>query len=377
MIIKNANIFTENCTFQKGDIIIKGEFFAENSAADECSTEQIIDAEGLTAIPGLVDVHLHGCMGFDFSDADEEGLKEMLRFEASNGITSVCGTTLTLPEKQLSEACKKISTVSDEKGAAIVGIHLEGPFLSYNRRGAQNPDYLCVPEVEMIERLQKDANGLVKLIAIAPELDGALDVIAKLRSKGIRVSLAHTEANYDLATKAFESGARQVTHLYNGMLPFQHREPGVIGAARDFDECTPELICDNVHLHPSVVRASFAMFGDDRIIMVSDTMMATGKADGIWDLGGLKVEVKGNLATLVEGNSIAGSATHLMGCLKTAVKQMNIPLESAVKCCTKNPAKAIGIFDKRGSITPGKYADTVLMDRDLNIKKVILRGRVL
>jgi N-acetylglucosamine-6-phosphate deacetylase len=161
------------------------------------------------------------------------------------------------------------------------------------------------------------------------------------------------------------------------MLPFQHRDPGVIGAARDYDECTPELICDNVHLHASTVRASFAMFGDDRIIMVSDTMMATGKADGIWDLGGLKVDVKGSSATLVDGGSIAGSATHLMGCLKTAVKQMNIPLESAVKCSAVNPAKAIGIFDKRGSIAPGKYADVVLLDNDLNIKNVILRGKML
>lgn len=373
MIIKNAKIFREGGEFQKGDITIDGEFFAENS---DKNGGEVLDAEGLIAIPGLVDIHLHGCVGHDFSDADEEGLKKMLRFEASHGITTVCPTTLTLPEEQLSGVCKRISAISDKKGSAVAGIHLEGPFLSYNKRGAQNPDYLLAPEVDMIDRLQKDANGLVKLIAIAPELDGALDVISKLSSRGVRVSLAHTEAGYDLAMKGFNSGARQATHLFNGMLPFHHREPGLIGAARDFELCTPELICDGEHIHPSVVRATFSMFGDDRIIMISDSMMATGMADGIWDLGGLEVEVKGNRASLTSNGSIAGSVTNLFGCLKTAVRDMGIPLESAVKCCTVNPAKAIGVFDKLGSITPGKFADLVLLGDDLEIEKVILRGKM-
>jgi len=371
MIIKNANIFCETGKFEKGDVIIDGEFFSKNIGKN---SGEIINAEGLMAIPGLVDIHLHGCVGKDFSDADEKGLREMLRFEASQGTTAVCPATLTLPEEKLSEACKRISSVSDEKGAAVVGIHLEGPFLSYNKRGAQNPDYLHKPEVEMVERLQKDANGLVKLIAMAPELDGALEVISNLSSKGIRVSLAHTEASYETAMKGFESGARQATHLFNGMPVFHHRDPGLIGAAMDFKLCSPELICDGEHIHPSVVRATFSMFGDDRIIMISDSMRATGMADGIWDLGGLEVEVKGNRAALTDNGSIAGSVTHLLGCLKTAVKKMNIPLESAIKCCTVNPAKAIGIYDKRGSITVDKYADLILLDDELNIKKIILRG---
>ena len=376
MVVKNVNVFGEDFTFKKGDITIAGELFSENSAND-LGDFDVIDADGLFAIPGLVDIHLHGCVGYDFTDADESGLKEMIRFKAVHGVTSLCPATLTLPENQLSEACKRISALSDEDGSAIVGIHLEGPFLSYNKRGAQNPDYLRAPEVDMIDRLQKDANGLVKLIAIAPELDGALDAIRELSERGIRVSLAHTEASYDLAMKAFESGARQVTHLFNGMPAFHHREPGLIGAARDFKLCTPELICDDVHVHPSVVRATFDMFGDDRIIMISDSMMATGMADGIWDLGGLEVEVKGNLAYLTSTGSIAGSVTSLMGCLRTAVMEMGIPLESAIKCSSVNPAKAIGIFDKVGSIAPNKYADLVLLDKDLNVKKVILRGKVL
>jgi N-acetylglucosamine-6-phosphate deacetylase len=175
--------------------------------------------------------------------------------------------------------------------------------------------------------------------------------------------------------KAFAAGARQVTHLYNGMPPLSHREPGVIGAALDSPDCRVELICDNVHIHPSVVRATLRMFGDDRVIMVSDSMMATGMNDGMYELGGLKVIVSGNVARLAEGDSIAGSVTNLMACVRTAVKLMGIPLVSAVKCASVNPAKAIGVFDLLGSIAPGKYADLVLLDKDLNICKVILRGK--
>ena len=373
MTIKHAKYFSESGDFVHGDIVIDGEFFTGRAASSDDT--DIINAEGLTAIPGLVDIHLHGCVGKDFSDSDEEGIREMLRFEASQGTTAVCPSTLTLPEEQLSEACKRISSASDEKGATVVGIHLEGPFLSYNKRGAQNPDYLRIPEIQMIEKLNKNSKNMVKLIAMAPELDGALDVISDLSKKGIRVSLAHTEASYETAMKGFESGARQVTHLYNGMLPLHHREPGLIGAAADFKLCTPELICDGEHIHPSVVRATFSMFSDDRIIMISDSMMATGMADGIWDLGGLEVEVRGNRASLASNGSIAGSVTTLFGCLKVAVKDMDIPLESVVKCCTVNPAKAIGAYDKHGSIAPGKYADLILFDNDLNIKSIILRGK--
>ena len=376
-IIKNAKVFRESCIFEDGDIAISGEFFTD--AADLKSTEDsteacsVLDAGGCYAIPGLIDLHFHGCAGYDFSFANADQLVEMARFEAANGVTAICPATLTLPEDKIAEACRRISVLSDAEGAALIGIHLEGPFFSYNKRGAQNPDYLQKPDAEMIRRLQKEAGGLIKLVSIAPELEGALDVIAQLSDK-IRFSVGHTEAGYDTAIKAFEHGARHVTHLFNGMPPLHHREPGVIGAARDYAQCSVELICDSVHIDPSVVRATFAMFGDDRIIMISDSLMATGMADGIWDLGGLEVEVRGRYGTLTSTKSLAGSITTLMGCLRIAVTEMNIPLTSAVKCSTMNPAKALGAYEKRGSITPGKYADLVLLSEDLNVSNVFLRG---
>jgi N-acetylglucosamine-6-phosphate deacetylase len=370
MIIKGAKVFGKS-GFEERDIFIGGERISgENTGG------RVIDAAGLFAIPGLIDVHLHGCAGSDFTTADDDGLMAMARYEASNGVTAICPTTLTLSEEMLEEACRMISHCETPDGSAFAGIYLEGPFISPKKLGAQNPDYVKKPDAEMFRRLQSASGGTAKILAIAPEMEGALDVIGEI-SGSVVCSIAHTAADYDTAMQAFAKGARQVTHLYNAMPGLGHREPGVIGAALDTPACRVELICDGVHIHPSVVRATFRMFGDDRIIMISDSMMATGLCDGEYELGGMPVTVRGNRATLTESGAIAGSATNLMGCLKTAVREMGIPLHSAVKCASVNPAKAIGISSERGSLDNGKFADIVLLDENLDIKHVILRGKIL
>jgi len=253
---------------------------------------------------------------------------------------------------------------------------MEGPFISMEKKGAQNGEYIHKPDADMFYRLQKAANGLIKLCDIAPEVEGAMECIETI-ANDVRVSVAHTAADFDVAEEAFKKGAQHVTHLYNAMPPYSHRAPGVIGAACDNEKVMVELICDGVHSHPATVRTTFKMFGDDRVILISDSMMACGLDDGQYTLGGQDVTVKGNLATLTELGNIAGSVTNLMKCMKKAVKEMQIPLESAVKCATANPAKAIGIFDKYGSLTPGKQADVVLLDKDLEIKYIIKSGEVI
>jgi len=368
MLIKHAKVFQENGKFAPGDIPISGQFFADT--APDCD---VIDAAGCYAIPGLIDLHIHGCVGHDFSATDAQGLRDMARYLAANGITAICPTLLTLPEDQLTAACRQIAAHADPKGAAFAGIYLEGPFLSPKKCGAQNPAYIQPPDAELVRRLQAEAWDMVKLLAIAPEMDGALELIDALGGE-IACSVAHTEANYELAQTAFAHGARQVTHLFNAMPGLHHRDPGVIGAALDTPDCRAELICDGVHVHPSAVRAALRMFGDDRIIFISDNMAATGMADGIYDLGGLAVQVRGRQACLAENNTIAGSVVNLMDCLRTAVTEMDIPLATAVKCASVNPAKALGLFHQRGSITPGKYADLVLLNEDLSIRAVFLRG---
>jgi N-acetylglucosamine-6-phosphate deacetylase len=253
---------------------------------------------------------------------------------------------------------------------------MEGPFLSEKKKGAQNGEWLHKPDVEMFRRLQAKSGNLFKLVSIAPEEKGALSFISELKDEVV-ISLAHTTADYDMALKAMRQGACQVTHLYNAMPPFHHREPGVIGAAFDTPTCRVELIGDGVHIHPSVMRATFEMFGENRIILISDSMMATGMPDGQYTLGGQTVKVTGNTATLVSDSTLAGSVTNLMDCMKNVVKNMDIPLETAVKCAAVNPAKAIGIYEHYGSIKPGMVANIVLLDPELMIKAVILKGKII
>ncbi|MDR1137001.1 MAG: N-acetylglucosamine-6-phosphate deacetylase, partial [Synergistaceae bacterium] len=336
MIIKGAKVFDERGGFAERDIYTDGEFITGSPRDGE-----ILEAGGLYAIPGLVDIHTHGCMGFEFTSCPAEEMRIMTEYEASRGVTALCPTTLTLSEDALVRACGEISRGFSPDGASIVGINLEGPFISPGKLGAQNPDYVHAPDVSLFRRLQSASGGMVKMLAIAPELDGAISAIREISGEVV-CSIAHTTADYDTAIEAFSAGARHVTHLYNAMPPFHHREPGVIGAVFDTVECRAEMICDGVHIHPSVVRPTFRMLGDDRVVMVSDSMMAAGLGDGEYELGGLPVKVSGNKATLVHGGSIAGSVTDLMGCLVTAVKIMGIPLHTAVKCAATNPAEAIG-----------------------------------
>lgn len=368
MIIKNASVFEENGTFVTKDIYIEGESFTDSS-----SDETVIDADGLYAIPGLTDVHFHGCVGYDFCDGTHEAIRTIAEYELKNGVTNICPATMTYDEDTLSKIGTAAATYDNASGAELVGINMEGPFIAPAKKGAQNGKYIHKPDIDMFRRLQEKAAGLYKLVDIAPEEEGSMDFIEALKDE-VTISIAHTTADYEIANEAYKKGARHATHLYNAMPPFSHRAPGVIGAACDNDHVRVELICDGIHIHPSVVRTTFKMFGDDRVILISDSMMATGLTDGDYSLGGQAVKVVGQLATLADG-TIAGSATNLMGCLRTAVQKMGIPLGSAVKAAAVNSAKAIGIYENYGSITPGKKANLVLLDKDLNIVKIIFKGQ--
>lgn len=371
MRITNVQTFHEDGYFEEKEIFIRDGRFAACPQAGE----EIVDGEGCYAIPGLTDIHFHGCVGVDFCDGTQQAIEKIARYEAMNGVTSICPATMTLDEESLLHICRTGAAYRPIKGADLVGIHLEGPFLSYEKRGAQNPAFLQKPDPAFFYRLQEAAGGLVRLMAIAPELENALELIQELE-KEITLSVAHTTADYETAREAFFRGAKQATHLYNAMPAFSHRAPGVVGAVFDSPGCRAELICDGIHIHPSVVRATLKMFGDERIIFISDSTMATGMPDGEYQLGKQAVQVKGKRCTLADG-TLAGSSTNLLDCVRTAVKEIGISLASAVKCAAVNPAKAIGIFDSYGSICPGKYANLLLMDKQLNLKQVLLHGQKL
>ncbi len=372
MIIKDADVFTQDNCFVRTDVVVKDGKFAAISDMTEGAGE-VIKADGLYMIPGLVDIHFHGCKGADMCDGTREALDVIAAYEASVGVTSICPATMTIPKDELVKVMKNAGEYSYNGGAHIVGINMEGPFISPSKKGAQAADNIMHCDYEYFCKLQEAANGLIKLVDIAPEEPGAMEFIDKVKDNVV-VSLAHTASDYDTAKEAIERGASHATHLYNAMPPLNHRNPGVIGAVRDSGKCHAELICDGVHIHPSVIRATFAMFGAERMILISDSMRATGLDDGEYTLGGQPVSVKGNLATLHDG-TIAGSATNLMDCMRYVVKKAGLSLETAVMCAASNPAKEIGIFDEAGSIAVGKRADFVLLDKELNIVGVYIDGK--
>ena len=378
MIIRNALVYGEDKTFSRLDIRIEEDVFTEicpSLAPSE--NESVLDADGLYAIPGLIDIHFHGCMGHDFCDGTVEAIDAITRYEASCGVTSVCPATMTVSPESLVQVMDAARTYNESPArpgqASLVGINMEGPFISEAKKGAQAAEHIRLCDEALFCSLQERSGGLIKLVDIAPENEGAMELIDALPDK-VTISLAHTTADYQTAKEAYDRGARHATHLYNAMPPFTHRAPGVVGAAFDSPHCRAELICDGVHIHPSVVRATFQLFGDDRMILISDSMRAAGMEDGQYTLGGQDVAVKGKYATLVSDGALAGSVTNLMDCMRTAVKEMQIPLESAIACATMNPAKAIGIYDRYGSISTGKIANLVLLDQDLNLRQVIIHG---
>ena len=370
MKITGAQVFEARGAFVERDLYLDGAILTDHDCGGE-----VLDAAGCFAIPGLTDVHFHGAKGFDFSDGDADGLAAIAEYELSRGVTQICPAGMTLLPEQLEKICAVAAAHRAAKrgGADLSGINLEGPFLSMGKKGAQNGDWLQAPDVALLRRLEEISGGLVKLVSVAPELPGALEFIQAAADE-VTVSVAHTEADYDTAMAAFAAGAGQVTHLYNAMKPFTHRAPGVVGAAFDTPDCRVELICDGVHIHPAVVRATFKLFGADRVILISDTMRAAGMEDGEYTLGGQAVTKRGKHATLADG-TLAGSVTDLMGCLKTAVS-FGVPLADAVCAAAVNPARAIGIYSRCGSLDSGKRANVVLLDRDLNIRHVIFRGEV-
>lgn len=368
--ISKALVYGSDNKFSKKDIFIKDGIFIDGFNPGDTFEE--INAQDLKLIPGLTDIHFHGCMGHDFCEGSTDVIQLIADYEESQGVTTICPATMTFPEEKLIGIARAAADFPNEKGAALVGINMEGPFISYEKRGAQNPEYIQAPDAAMFKRIQEAAGGLVKLVDIAPETEGAFDFIDKCRDEVV-ISLAHTTADFETAAKAFAHGVRHVTHLYNAMNTMNHRNPGPIFAAADTGFVEVELICDNIHVHPSVVRNTLRMFTDEKVIFISDTMEAVGMKDGDYELGGLPVKKTGNRAELSDG-TIAGSATNLMDCMKTAVLKMDIPLETAVKCAAVNPAKSIGIFDRYGSIEPGKCANIVGLDEKLETKLIFNRG---
>ncbi len=374
MKITGALVYTDRHIFERRAIYIRGERIAEG-----CPDGMVLDAEGLYAVPGLIDLHLHGAVGNDFCDTSEEGLREIAAYEAKNGVLGICPATMSYSESVLEgvlDTARCFAAKEYADTADLVGINLEGPFINPEMRGAQKAGNIQNPDIAMFRRLQKRSGGLIKLVDIAPEAEGGLDFIREC-GRDVRICLAHTQADYDMAVRAFELGARQLTHLYNAMPGIHHRRPGPVIAGLERG-AEAELIADGIHVHPAMVRFTFQVFGEEKIILISDSMEAAGCPDGNYRLGGQRVVVSGRRAVLEkEPHVIAGSAANLFDCMKRVVLEMDVPIERAVRAASENPAKAIGVDRDYGSLSIGRYANIVLMDRHMEIVHVIKKGKLL
>lgn len=373
MLFKNANVFLDGA-FRPASFRVEDGKFAEILPADVHA--EGADLGGKRVIPGLVDIHNHGNSGADFSDGDYDGLVKMASYLAHHGVTSFAPASMTLPYDVLHDAYRtavRLHREAPANCARLMGIEMEGPFFSEKKKGAQNGAYLKNPDFNAFRSLYDASEGLIRIADVAAELPGAAEFTERA-SKLCTVSIAHTDCSYDEAKAVFAAGARHLTHLYNAMPGIHHRKPGPIGAASERDDVLAELICDGQHVHESAVRMAFKLF-PHRICLISDALRCCGMPDGQYTLGGQDVFLKGGIARLADG-TIAGSATNLYDCMRTAVS-FGIPMEEAILSATRNPARQIGRADEIGSIAVGKLADFVVCADDLRFVAAYLGGNLI
>lgn len=372
MLLKNASVFIEN-EFQDVDVRIEDGTFTEiTGVLTGKEDEEVLDFAGKKVIPGMVEVHSHGCLGFDFCTATSEEIDDMRAYYSKHGTTSLLATVMTSGADKMKQAMRELKPYMhrEESSTRILGINLEGPFFDQAKKGAHDETCLLPLDEEFFDELNSLSGDNIRLLDVDPTLDNAMEFIGKY-SKKMTVSLAHTTSDYELSNQAIEAGITQMTHLFNAMNGLHHRDPGPVGAFADNESVNAEIICDGFHVHPSVIRMMYKMAGD-RILLISDSISAAGLPDGNYVSGGLDIVVEHGEAKLKNG-TIAGSTITLFEGVRRVISYGIAP-EEAILGATIRPARAVGIQDKVGSIEVGKYADFLIVDESYNLEQVFING---
>ena len=375
-IVIKGNVLTPREQIGGGSVVVEDGRIAEVSEG-KAPQGRVLDFEGCYVVPGFVDIHVHGGAGEDVMDASDGGLDRLSLFLAAGGVTSFLATTNTDSQERTLKAVREIGEAAKRgtRGARLLGLHMEGPYISMERSGAQNRAHIRLPALDELGQASLEAGGSLRMVTLAPEVDGALEAVRWLASRGIVPAAGHTDATYDEARAGIEAGIRHASHLFNGMRSLHHREPGLVGAALDDERVTVELIADCYHIHPAVLRIVARLKGTARTALVSDSIAAAGLPDGDYSLGGMKVAVRHG-KSLLESGTLAGSTIRLCDAVRNMVKKADVPLREAVEMASTTPSRVAGAADRKGSIAPGMDADITVLDRGLSVMLTMVEGRV-
>lgn len=373
--LKNVTAYVAGKGLVKTDIAFEdGKIVAIGKLDD---VEPIFDTDGVV-LPGFIDEHIHGAGGADAMDGTEDALQTISEYVAKEGTTGFLATTMTQSPENIGKALKNVKTVREKgeyKGAEVLGVHLEGPFISPKHVGAQPLEYVAKPAPETFDKYNEISGGNIKVVTLAPEVEGGLDLVKHLAKIGVVASIGHTGAKFSDVEAAVAAGATNVTHTYNAQTPLHHREAGVVGAAMLIDELNCEMICDTIHVSVPAIKIFVKNKPHDKFTLITDAMRAKGMPDGLSELGGQQVFVKNGEARLSDG-TLAGSVLKMNVAVKNLVEKVGVSFTDAVDFASANPAKNLGLYDERGSIEVGKRADFAVMDKDYNILCTVIGGKV-